>query len=886
MGSEVMYIIYAKMVRRLRKLEHFGHLKHTYPSWSTDLRASMVDAHTFINKHWAELTRTIDAKPDIGSLHKLEPAEDVDMALPQLNAFLGEIAARRHNNAHVDFRPDATYPIYPSNMLPTLDASGDHQFFRLAAVEAWVEQHLQSWLPQHLENGTTCGKLLHLMKLYHSVASTAYVGIPTGISVMYLSLLELWIACDKSACQIYPLLVQYDPELDITELQCLVLPLKSQMQRLAEVERYVQSRRDIATAINPSVFQQFGHPLSFAVRYFDESDTLQALFSKIERDAADKQKQKRDELARLKLQYKDLMDRYNSMECETRQKVFNRTHGYTRSVHSSSCTRCAAKNQAASLTIKIYEWPLSSKKAEAKATVFEIQPPQGFIDWRDASMFVRATVLGCVEHYPEKPLCHYTLDNHHDLAQLLSRSYSTRRVVPLSSIKSHTSTHRSKKTAISNLQDSDVCLPNALRYAYYDEVLRCYTSTCQPTQLLVRYCMYQMPDQRYKVLQGFLHRPPSVPDGRAPNAVIASLSECPPHFSLEEFKSFGMLPAGRNIVYSNILTQLATPSIDFAKAETQTLILQIVEQSGVPDGLVSRVSHGVLMDPVFCNAMLEQLEISLLRVSKNWESWRAVAAFSTLSRRILSLNSSAAVCDRSLVFLAKARQVTMTWFQRLKSRASASMEDDQRSELNSRATEIALLCTQTYDVEDSFLAVVLQQKSAISTFLQCSIVIQDNHKLVRSDSQVIYKTMLQSWMSLQYRAFTKLRQFILQGDPGLHDAVHKNWADYQPMPEVKWNILSPAHEHWLFIKSGSLKVYFNVLTADLRVNGLPLARLPSEFMEHPLYDPLFGKSILEVVPTGKPGMKFSAKSTYRDYKLHFGKEGEDIFVVAVKDNKT
>jgi hypothetical protein len=146
--------------------------------------------------------------------------------------------------------------------------------------------------------------------------------------------------------------------------------------------------------------------------------------------------------------------------------------------------------------------------------------------------------------------------------------------------------------------------------------------------------------------------------------------------------------------------------------------------------------------------------------------------------------------------------------------------------------------------------------------------------------------MLQSWKSLLYRAFTALRQNILQGDPGLHTAVLENWADFQPTPAVYWNILSEPHEHWLFIKSGSLTVYFNLLTAELLVNGLPLARLPLKFMEHPMYRPLFGKCTLELVPTDRPGMSFSAKSSYRDYKLHFGMRGADMLVVAISKTST
>ena len=137
-----------------------------------------------------------------------------------------------------------------------------------------------------------------------------------------------------------------------------------------------------------------------------------------------------------------------------------------------------------------------------------------------------------------------------------------------------------------------------------------------------------------------------------------------------------------------------------------------------------------------------------------------------------------------------------------------------------------------------------------------------------------------------YRTFVRLRHHILQGNMGLHAAVLENWADFHPAAGRYWKILSNQHEHWLQINSGSLSVCFNLLTAQLLVNGLPLARLPPEFMQHSAYFPLFGKSILSVAPTDRPGMEFSAKSTYRDYKLHFGMRGSDMHVVAIKGKET
>jgi hypothetical protein len=868
-------------------MEQLEHLSLVHPHWVEEFKASMVDAHAFIDKKWTALTGCDRANIDTASLSEMHAEGALDTSLPELDGFLASIAARRQDTACTDFRPSDEYATYTQSDLPkTLGASGDTRYLHLAALEAWVEQHLGSWLTSHVSKVESCGQLYALMQLYHSAASTEYTGIPASLSVMYLTLVELWVACDKSACSLYSLLPDFDPELVLDEFQCLILPHHSHMQRLAKVERYLDGRRNKAIKGSPPVFHNFGNPSTFAVKYFNTSRALQTTLLAIEQDAAEQQKLKREELAGLKLQYKSLMDHYNNNICDTQEVVYNRRYGYTETRHSTSCRRCASKSRADNLEIGIYEWPLSSDKPTAKATVFELQVPQAFSDWRDASMYLIATVLGYATNNPEKPQCEYTLDKHHELSGMLPPQYYKRRIVPLSSIKPHTGTHRKITKAIPTVENHNVCLPNALEYGYYDKSLRSLTGARDSTEYVAKKCLYRMPDARSKTLERFLYRPPSGPDGRTPNEVVASLFDCPVHFSIDEYKGFGSVPSGRNIIYSNILTQLAIPTIDFAKVETHTLCLQVIGQCGASNGLPSRISHSILLDESFCRAMLAQLELSLRRVSENWESWRAVAAFVALSLRILSLTLSKDLQNRSLNFLARARHISAEWLTRLQGRARISIDEKQRTDLYSRATEVALLCTQTFNVEDEFIDVCLQQSSAISTLLQCSIVVQENHKVAQSESQAVYKAMLQSWRMLLYRAFSKIRQNILQGDHGLHAAVRENWADFSPVPGAHWNILSQTYEHWLYIKSGKLTVYFNLLTAELLVNGLPLARLPSEFMQHPTYMPLFGKSTLEVVPTDHPGMKFSAKSTYQDNKLHFGMTSTDMLVVAVQNNST
>lgn len=270
-------------------------------------------------------------------------------------------------------------------------------------------------------------------------------------------------------------------------------------------------------------------------------------------------------------------------------------------------------------------------------------------------------------------------------------------------------------------------------------------------ETIAKKCSYTMPS-RSEALQRFMYKPPSTPDGVAPNEVLASLADCPPHFSIDEFKAFGAVPLGSNIMYSNILAQLAIPIVDFAKPEVQAMIAQVAHQARTRlDTRAERVGHCILTDATFGHAMLDQLEVALSRVSENWESWRAMASFILLSRRMLSLTTIPEIQIRSLEFLAKARNICLRWLTRLKKRVSSSTDDEQWTELCSRATEVAIVCTSTFDDEKAFVCHILRQKSAVSALVQSSIVVYENSESVRSDHGTLHHSQLQSYKSMMYR---------------------------------------------------------------------------------------------------------------------------------------
>ena len=130
-----------------------------------------------------------------------------------------------------------------------------------------------------------------------------------------------------------------------------------------------------------------------------------------------------------------------------------------------------------------------------------------------------------------------------------------------------------------------------------------------------------------------------------------------------------------------------------------------------------------------------------------------------------------------------------------------------------------------------------------------------------------------------YRVYPKLRTCILSDSTGINEAVKLSWTSFEPGMGADWT----TQGDWLHIMSGRLPVHFNLLTSELLVNGLPLARLPQEYRLHSLYTPLFQQSVLEVVPTEEPGMSFSAKSPYQGFKLHFGMLDKDMLLMAVND---
>jgi Protein of unknown function (DUF3638)/Protein of unknown function (DUF3645) len=893
--SDLMYAMNAKLARRLLKLDS----SVNEPGLSF-VQNVMRKTNQLIHARWSNIMKQAGPRYDLSNLAYLDFGQDVFNTLPALNKYINLMAKRENNKSYVAFQPGFALVKYQAEELPTpLDSSTtDYMAYNLRAFETWVALDLRQWLKVHKSNTSTCGKLDDLIQSYHCVAHLFYFGNPEATSMMLLTILELWIACDESATHVCELLKDYDPGIPQELLQSLALPFKCQMERLLHIENFLNRRRARARFRAVCIFQDFGLESCFSVRYFHQSPEHRKLLEKIESRATEARHEKCNELRRKKEEYESLMQHYDQSECEYYEVVTDPYSDSRETRHSSCCKKCDYQHRAASLDIRIHEWPLPKNALEAWSTVFELKVPPSYGHWRDTTVFLLLDVLGNEYSSTETPRASHTLQNYQGLSSSFTPFGSTQRIGLLSQNKPHSVTHRRDKS-IAITTESDICLDNGLRYQYYDSITSSFVDVFRVTDDIPKLCTYMLP-ARSSSLQQFLFRPAAMASGLSPNTVIASQSECPDHMSFDEYKALSTIPLGYRIQWHNILLQLSLPSVDFKKTETGLVILHSIYQAGPSSNSnVLRASHEIVDNENFAHALLGSLHEALQRVKENWESSKALSTFISLATRLLSLTSKEQTKDKCLIYLASVRVVAFDWVNLLREKASKVTNDGERTDLVSRAVEIALICADSFNVDEGYLEDILALPEEASVLIQCSIVIQEGYHTISMTSDPTVLTLHLRWKWLSYRGYPILAKKILKTRGGcLNHAIKKSWSAYQAGDE--WRAVSERVDNWFVSRTASqcnsdqLWVHFNLLTGELLVNGLPLARLPSAYERHPTYRTLFGHSALEVMPTAVSGMQFSGKKEYAGYTIHFGmntvpdtlgSSEHDLLVQAMKSNR-
>ena len=740
-SSEVLYCMVAKISGRLQKLR-----KDSQYSWFESVGNVLTSAALRIEVDWKEINRVLDSDLQFEPISAAWLRRDSYSLCPALQEFIESIESRQPIVAGATFRPSWSVPEWDSLSLPSLAflQRDESMTFGLLAFEHWVAVSLDSWLKGNIDTAGTPDNLLRLMETYHEASLRCYSESPDAISLMVLTVMEMWVACDRSACSQNALLLDYDHEIPGELLQSLILPFKNDMQRLHHVEVYLKDRHDRALQTQtPSIFTSFGNPRSFGVRFFASSEYHQTLLQKVKDEAERDIELKKEEFARKKDIYQLHMAKHSALAHEYCDKV-NRRTGVITTVHSNSCQSCHHKNFAENQKIEVHEWPLPKVTHQAHNVVFEMQVPDFFRGWRDATAHVITAVLhssSSTAAQPEDYLANYFAHNH-------GWTKSSGRFVLASTTKSNRRTHRKAKR-LATASESDILVKNGLSFRYYDNTTRSWMSGFEKTDRIPALCTYQLSNSCIS-LQSFIFRPSHQPNGLSANHIISQQSKCPEHLSVDEFKAMAVLPCGFRLQWLNMLTQLHMPAVDFTKSDVLQILLQVSRQAG-PTGVSGkfRPGHQILSDDKFTSAFLDGLELSLRRVKENWETYHALSGFIALSARVLSLSPSAEVSSRCLLFLEECRVVAMSWLALLQEKLKQSENDNTRTEFLSRLLQVAQTCAESFDLDEKHLQSLLSTPSSAAVLIESSIVAQnashsapDSRNLVRANGlrRILHKT--------------------------------------------------------------------------------------------------------------------------------------------------
>ncbi|TFA98909.1 hypothetical protein CCMA1212_009268 [Trichoderma ghanense] len=864
-ASETLKIMSTKVSRRLLKLQH-----PVPGTWLSTVHDSVCLASRLMNERWQSIRNSTQPNLDLEALSTLNMAQDVYINPQGLNDFISSISKRGTLSKASSFCP-ASDVFTCDKTMPSVPTSLDENSvpFVLAMVELWVAEHLDEWLENHLHDSSSCLNICSLMYRYHQLAKPWYSGRPEGTSRMVLVCLELWIAVDKVATNALPLLKEYEHEIPLEVLQALLLGFREDMERLHRAETYLQHRRDNARSFRkPSIFVSYGLSRSFPVEYFTSSLLHQSLLRDIELWAHTQRDLKREEFRRLHATYTELMRQVEQGACDTWQRW---EHGIPYSEHHPYCSRCGLKSRAMNLSIQVHEWPLSSKPLEAQATVFELALPEHFGEWRDATVFIIDDLLQSDPQSTEESETPNPLRSYSALSSFFQTDPGLR-VHLLSDTKPHVNTHR-RDRAIGTSSEADVCVNNGLQLRYFDNRRQSFLDRFTTTVRLPEICTFQLSSKSVQMTRFLIHTHVN-PAGETPNAVIASQSLCPDHMTLGEFKALATVRYGYRIHWMSVLTQLAMPEVDFNKPETALFFLQLSLQVGPMEaGTVERCAHTRLSDPEFGRELLEHLQGSVSRIRENWQSNISLWIVVFLAARLVTMTTQS-LKEQALGLLTECRAITLQWLEKLQARAHESKDEDQRIQFLRLALRVSLICVETFNLDDDSLSKTLLDPRQAALLLEASINIYNNIGLLHKgpEKETPDETMYDRWTFTLHRARRILvREVLLNNSSCLDISISQYWPDFRR--DADWHLVSSTCS-WLETVTSDRKVHFNILSGSLLVDGSPLSRLPREYEAHHDFQRVFGRFVLDVMPSTAQGMRFCGCKTFDGYTVHFGMVGE------------
>ncbi|KAL8801978.1 MAG: hypothetical protein Q9182_004107 [Xanthomendoza sp. 2 TL-2023] len=875
LGADKCKVIQMKTARRMVKL---GTVVLPFVQ-----EAALATARTVVDSH-RELWQTIqtaDAQRETRiNLDNIE--EDTTLTLHNSRTALDRALEGVRHGPQPSFDIPSGYPDWstiPDGQLPLIDPaikSVTEKIHALTEIEHWVSQSLPSWLEQALLNARSshCSLLVESAQRYKEVAQQAY-GDPEQLSVMLLTIGNLWCALDKIACSLIPLLHHYPPEIPSDVFSPLLLPKKLQMQQLHALQAYIDGRHLGTEFPAPSIFADPAPEdlHCFAYRYFDQSSTLKEFRKEVEADASADWDAKEKEWKKGTEDYKESTNEWTALVCNNILRDGSISH------IRKHCERCSLKSKTDGMTIDVFEWPLPKDEVHCRQAVLELRCPVELAAWRNLTWMV--------VHDLGRPSQTTGTASHSQLLDFkgLSRYVRPRssRIVLAASVKSINAFHIRKRRYPVELDS--LYSDHRRHYKYFDHTRETWISEQTEQPSFSTQCQTLLHEVPYLNLQYAIDS-----TVHSQNDVLAGQSECRAEMSLHEYIAYGSLRAdGETTQWLNVSRELKALNLTWNNESVCSLIRQVAWQAGSHSTSYLRTTHRVFEVAEFSAELLSNVQDMLRSIKDNWQCSYTMNSLIIILLRTLSLTSSENCRAKALSLLQECRSTLFRWTCGLQNLLRATTEEKHTSRVQQSLLRVALLCKSTFDAETSSTETVIATSEDLWYWAACSMTVQDNTPNTTDCLPTDLQHLLVEDTKFTHRIYRRLQQILTtsKDNTGLDQAITQAWSSFQSTDEV-WKYHGGLEGRWIYKKVSSdiarQTVSYNLLSGELVVDGRPLGVLPKTYSNNSAFTRIFGLQKLRVCASDMPGMPYMTANEEHGYLFYFGFRETELVIRAKLDS--
>ncbi|PSN61496.1 hypothetical protein BS50DRAFT_578491 [Corynespora cassiicola Philippines] len=878
LAPEFTTLLKAKICRRLAKLEQEKSnlpATHGYLLTVTGkfFKESITHVTSRVDIAWENFKREI-IRP-IPRLPLRANRQAQYLSLPNSGAYLQSVLSlpRTKKNTQISLN------------LPSLHGTTIQQveqftdiYYQLAQLESKVEA---SEIPQLAAVSTPerrCIKLAEAIIDMFETVGTAYDSDPMQISTFILTLFTLWIQLDRYMTEICPLLVEYHPVFTPELLDALHLPTASSMQRLNDIQNYLQGRGKNCR-FQTTVFSE-PEKESFAVNYVAQSMAMQELLQQVQEASESSRERKETELDRWWRSYDEHSLGISGGTCTCKFK-----RDGSRDVRG--CTKCWHWRVRNRMQIYAHEDFLPRDMLKAAAVIFELGVPSYLSMYRNATW----KILGLA--YPAKPQSRPPIKMLKDYEPLMRYWKGLSAGITIASkSKSFRGTHYKVAKRRMKASKSDVLYPNGLTLYYFDTSSDTWIKDFDKPLTFEHLCgVHVPPGLRDSVMPQAIH-PPTAIDGPSSYDIVASETKCPPTMSVNEFTAYQRLLSGKASRWLTMLVELGASDVNFSSESTMHIFNHLVVQAGPAqdENDFTRKIHQVFKEKSFCNRLAEQIQNRLRSIKSNWREVHCMEVLITLILRLLTLASPNTLAEG---LLEEARNTTLKWISSLRTDVRSATETSLAEISAKYAFWAALLCRRTFcNFAESGQEI---SSNDLSKFVLASLALQENFLVDLTKLPPILKSMLIRDTKMAYSIHSHLIRSIKASPQSIGTAINESWSESEnPGGRIftVWQNLSSPDDRWIVSTmtmskktSANLQVvHYNFIEGHLLIDGKPLGRLPRDIRESDEVKQLFGNQHLLTFPSAEFGMSYVMATRMSNYEIHFGvRNGKTIVRACSRD---